>query len=44
MSLYALALVLTAGLLHALWNLLAKRAGGGGAPFVWLCTVLSALL
>jgi drug/metabolite transporter (DMT)-like permease len=44
MTLYALALVLTAGLLHAVWNLLAKRAGGGGAPFVWLCTALSALL
>jgi drug/metabolite transporter (DMT)-like permease len=37
-------LVLTAGLFHALWNLLAKRAGGGGAPFVWLYTALSALL
>jgi drug/metabolite transporter (DMT)-like permease len=41
---YALALVLTAGLFHAIWNLLAKRAGGGGAPFVWLYTALSALL
>jgi drug/metabolite transporter (DMT)-like permease len=41
---YALVLVLTAGLFHALWNLLAKRAGGGGAPFVWLYTALSALL
>jgi drug/metabolite transporter (DMT)-like permease len=41
---YALALVLTAGLFHAIWNLLAKRAGGGGAPFVWLYTVLSALI
>jgi drug/metabolite transporter (DMT)-like permease len=44
MTLYALALVLTAGLFHAIWNLLAKRAGGGGAPFVWLYTALSALL
>jgi hypothetical protein len=34
MTLYALVLVLSAGLFHALWNLLAKRAGGGGAPFV----------
>jgi drug/metabolite transporter (DMT)-like permease len=41
---YALVLVLTAGLFHAVWNLLAKRAGGGGASFVWLYTVLSALL
>jgi drug/metabolite transporter (DMT)-like permease len=44
MTLYALSLVLTAGLFHAIWNLLAKRAGGGGAPFVWLYTALSALL
>jgi uncharacterized membrane protein len=44
MTFYALGLVLTAGLLHAVWNLLAKRAGSGGAPFVWLCTTLSALL
>ena len=35
---------MTAGLFHALWNLLAKRVGGGGAPFVWLYTALSALL
>jgi drug/metabolite transporter (DMT)-like permease len=44
MTLYALALVLAAGLFHAIWNLLAKRAGGGGASFVWLCTILSAVL
>jgi drug/metabolite transporter (DMT)-like permease len=44
MTLYALVLVLAAGLFHAIWNLLAKRAGGGGAPFVWLYTALSALL
>jgi drug/metabolite transporter (DMT)-like permease len=44
MTLYALALVLAAGLFHAVWNLLAKRAGGGGAPFVWLYTVLAGLL
>ncbi len=44
MTFYALVLVLTAGLFHALWNLLAKRVGGGGAPFVWLYTALSALL
>ncbi len=44
MTFYALGLVLTAGLFHAVWNLLAKRAGGGGAPFVWLYTALAALL
>jgi drug/metabolite transporter (DMT)-like permease len=43
-TLYALTLVLAAGLFHALWNLLAKRAGGGGAPFVWLYTAVAALL
>lgn len=32
---FALALVLVAAVLHATWNLLAKRAGGG-LPFVWL--------
>jgi drug/metabolite transporter (DMT)-like permease len=31
----ALALVLVAAVLHATWNLCAKRAGGG-LPFVWL--------
>ena len=41
MTLFALALVLASGYLHATWNLLAKRAGGGGPAFVWLCTVLS---
>ncbi len=35
----ALALVLTAAVLHATWNLCAKRAGGG-LPFVWLVGVL----
>jgi drug/metabolite transporter (DMT)-like permease len=44
MSLFALALVLAAGLFHAIWNLLAKRVGKAGAPFVWLYTALSALL
>lgn len=32
---FALALVLLAAVLHASWNLCAKRAGGG-LPFVWL--------
>jgi uncharacterized membrane protein len=35
MTAFALALVLIAALLHATWNLCAKRAGGG-LPFVWL--------
>jgi drug/metabolite transporter (DMT)-like permease len=32
---FALALVLVAAVLHATWNLCAKRAGGG-LPFVWV--------
>ncbi|WP_374350130.1 DMT family transporter [Chitinimonas sp.] len=43
MSLFALLLVLTGALCHALWNLAAKRAAGG-APFVWLCNSVSAVL
>lgn len=35
MTAFALALVLIAAVLHASWNLCAKRAGGG-LPFVWL--------
>ncbi len=35
----ALGLVLTSAVLHAMWNLLAKRAGGG-TPFVWLFSFL----
>ena len=44
MTLFALALVLTAALVHATWNLLAKRAGDGGPAFVWLFNSLSLLL
>jgi len=33
-------LILTAAVLHALWNLLAKRAKGK-APFIWLMYVAS---
>jgi drug/metabolite transporter (DMT)-like permease len=44
MTLFALALVLAAGVFHATWNLLAKRAGEGGASFVWLCTALSTVI
>jgi drug/metabolite transporter (DMT)-like permease len=40
----ALALVLTAAVLHASWNFLAKRSAGAGAPFVWLVDVASALV
>lgn len=39
----ALALVLMAAFMHASWNYLAKRAGGGAA-FVWLFGTVSALL
>src|SRR5215216_5267919 len=43
MTVFALMLVLAAAVLHATWNLLAKRVGDGGAVFVWLfgcCSVL----
>jgi drug/metabolite transporter (DMT)-like permease len=40
MSVYVLALVLVAAVLHALWNLLAKRAQGK-VPFTWLMYVAS---
>lgn len=43
MSLFAVSLVLAAAFIHATWNLLAKRAGGGAA-FIWLFGALSALL
>jgi uncharacterized membrane protein len=43
MSLAALLLILAAAFIHASWNYLAKRAGGGAA-FVWLFGVVSALL
>jgi drug/metabolite transporter (DMT)-like permease len=39
----ALALVLAAALIHATWNYLLKRSGGG-TPFVWLFAAASALL
>ena len=38
MPLHALALVLTAALLHALWNLAAKK-WGGGPHFVFTCAL-----
>lgn len=43
MSLFALALVLVAALLHATWNFAAKRSGGG-LPFVWLGGAMSLVL
>ena len=43
MTAFALLLVLTAALLHALWNLLAKRARGG-IPFTWLFSLLTVVL
>ncbi|MGE5843935.1 MAG: EamA family transporter, partial [Syntrophaceae bacterium] len=39
----ALALILAAAFIHASWNLLAKRVGGG-AVFVWLFAALSAAI
>jgi drug/metabolite transporter (DMT)-like permease len=43
MSLYVLSLLLTAAVLHALWNLLSKQAKGK-APFIWLMYVASTVL
>lgn len=43
MTVLALSLVLSSAVLHATWNLYAKRAGGGAA-FVWLFNALSALI
>ena len=43
MSLFALTLVLVGAVVHASWNLLAKRAGGG-ATFLWLFSALATLI
>lgn len=43
MSGTALALILAAAVIHAFWNYLLKRSGGGAA-FVWLFATLSAIL
>ncbi len=43
MSALALGLVLAAAVIHATWNYLLKRSGGG-TPFVWLFATLSALI
>jgi hypothetical protein len=42
MNIKALVLVLAGTLLHAVWNLPAKKASGG-APFVWLYGLVSLL-
>jgi drug/metabolite transporter (DMT)-like permease len=44
LSVASLALVVTAAVLHATWNLLAKRAGEGGTAFVWLCALAMAAI
>ncbi|MDR7418312.1 MAG: DMT family transporter [Armatimonadota bacterium] len=43
MSALAVGLIITAAFLHATWNLLIKRTGGGGA-FLWLVCACSAVL
>ena len=44
MTMAALTLVLGSAILHALWNLAAKRARSSGVAFVWTCAALSTLL
>ena len=43
MTAFALALILAAAVVHASWNYLLKRSGGG-VVFVWLFAGLSALI
>lgn len=43
MTILALGLVLGSAVLHATWNLAAKRSGGG-LGFIWLFTVLSVVI
>src|SRR3569623_381599 len=43
MSIYALALILTASFTHAYWNYLSKQANGK-LPFIWLIYLLSGIL
>jgi drug/metabolite transporter (DMT)-like permease len=40
----AAALVLTGSVMHAAWNLIAKRVPDGGATFVWIHCLLSTVL
>ena len=44
MNTTALSLVLTAAVVHAAWNLAAKRISSGGTQFVWLYYTVSAVL
>ena len=44
MSSTALALVLSAAVLHAVWNVAAKRVDGDSRVFVWLYGTASAVL
>ncbi|HYF17475.1 MAG TPA: EamA family transporter [Ramlibacter sp.] len=44
MSLLALSLVILAAVIHAAWNLLAKRSSGVGPPFVFAYTLMSGVL
>ena len=44
MSLYPLALVVLAALIHATWNLLAKRAASAGPAFVFFSGVVSSVV
>lgn len=44
MSIAAVSLVIAAAFAHAGWNFFAKRAGSGGAVFVWLTATCSAVL
>ncbi|MEN9775836.1 MAG: hypothetical protein RL322_2906 [Pseudomonadota bacterium] len=44
MTLVALAMVLGAAILHALWNLAAKQARSSGVAFVWSCSLLSTVI
>ena len=40
----AVVLILSSAFMHAVWNLLAKRAGGGGSVFVWLFTAFGSAI
>jgi threonine/homoserine efflux transporter RhtA len=41
---FALSLVLVAAVVHAVWNLAAKRVGGGGSRFVFLYYTVSTVV
>ena len=44
MNATALSLVLAAAVVHAAWNLAAKRVSSGGPQFVWLYYTVSAVV